>query len=298
MMSIAEQFDDVDVFVGLDHSQLEIRVLAQVSQDQLLIQLIQSGEDIHSAVGTELTGIPIAKIKSDRETRTTVKGIHFGIIFGLSKKSLYLKLKVDAAAKREKFTWSEKKVYDIYDHYFERFKGVKAYIDSQAEFAEKNGYVETLFGFRRECTPFVDEDRSSFWMNQAVNSPIQGTAHQLMLISLAVLALRRKTYYLWQRLCMEVHDSLIAYVKLKDLPTAYVQGVQLLEKDVLEHIKKWWPELHWQVPLKAEGKAGFRFGVLVEKYAGEPAEEFVEKWCQQNREFEKKVKADMAKAKL
>lgn len=297
-MTLAEKYGDVDVFVGLDHSQLEIRVLAQMSEDKLLIQLIQSGEDLHSAVGHELTGMPIEKIKTDRETRTTVKGIHFGIIFGLSADSLYYKLKVEAAAKKEEFTWSQEKVKKLYDEYFNRFSGVKAFIDSQVELAEENGYVETLFGFRREVSPFGNEDRDSFWKNVAVNSPIQGTAHQLILISLAVLSLKPQTYSLWQRLCMEVHDSLVSYVPLRDLPQAYAQGVQLLEKDVLVYVKKWFPDLNWRVPLKAEGKAGFRFGVLVEKYAGEPVEEFLEKWCQQNKEFEKKVRADMEKAKL
>jgi DNA polymerase I len=296
-LNLVEQYGDVEVFLGLDHSQLEIRVLAQMSQDPLLIELIQSGQDLHSAVGHVLTGIPVEKIKADRETRTAVKGIHFGIIFGLSAASLYYTLKVQAAEKGEKFTWDEKKVKSLYDDYFIKFRGVKRFIDRQVAFAEEHNYVETLFGFRRECSPFGAEDRESFWKNQAVNSPIQGTAHQLILISLAVLWIRRKTYHLWQRLSMEIHDSLVSYVKLRDLPEAYRQGVELLEKDVLVHIRKWYPELNWQVPLKAEGKAGFRFGVMVSDYAGGPVNEFIEQWCQKNMKFEKELREKMEAAK-
>lgn len=293
MTNLAEQFGDVDVFLAFDHSQLEIRVLAQMSKDELLTQMITSGEDIHSAVGHELTGISIEKIKQDRETRTAMKGIHFGIIYGLVPKTLFARMKTDATDRGEKFTMTFEDVEKLYNRYFARFRGVKRWLDSQVEFAQTNNYVETLFGFRREISQVVDEDRTTFWRNQAVNSPIQGTAHQLMLISMAVLELKKKTYNLWQRVSMEIHDSLVTYTALRDLPEAYQQGVQLLEKDTLVYIRKHWPKVNWVVPIRAEAKAGLRMGVLVKDYAGEPAEDFVNKWCLENQKFNKKMKEQM-----
>lgn len=81
---------------------------------------------------------------------------------------------------------------------------------------------------------------------------------------------------------MEVHDALYGFVKLKELAEAYKQAIYLLEKEVLVYVKKWWPEVNWVVPLKAEAKAGFRLGIMVE-YAGEPVEEFVDQWCRKNQ---------------
>jgi DNA polymerase I len=295
-MNLAEKFAKTKVYWAMDHSQLEIRTLAQMSGDKLLIQLLQSGEDIHCAVGHELTGIPIAKIAKDRDTRTAIKGIHFGIIYGLSAKSLFYTLKIQAAERKEKFDMTEEEVTKLYKRYFKKFSGVTQFLEEQVEFATENGYVETLFGFQREVSIAGEEGRDTYWRNQAVNSPIQGTAHQLILISMAILDMKPVTYNLLQDLCMEIHDSLVGFCNLEDLPETYAQGKKLLEKDVLVYVAKHWPEIHWKVPLKADAKAGFRMGVLVEKYKGEPAEEFLEMWCQKNSEFEKKLAAEMREA--
>jgi DNA polymerase-1 len=286
----------MEVFWAFDHGQLEIRVLAQMSRDRKLIELIQSGQDIHSGVGHELTGRPVEKIKKDRELRTAIKGIHFGIIYGLSKSSLYFTLKIQAQKDKQEFNMSEDEVGQLYDRYFQRFAGVKKWLDAQVVFGEEHGYVETLFGFHREIAQFGDDDRSTFWKNQCFNSPIQGTAHQLLLIALAIISLKKKTYNLLQRPAMEGHDAVVGYSKLRDLPETYKQGKLLLEKDVLLYVKKHWPQVDWQVPLLAEAKAGFRYGVLVPDYKGELAEEFVEKWCQKNAEFEKDLKKQMQEA--
>jgi DNA polymerase I len=293
-MNLAEKYGKKKVFLSMDHSQLEIRVLGQMSGDKLLIELLQSGEDIHSAVGHELTGIPIAKIANDRETRTAIKGIHFGIIYGLQPSSLYYTLKIQAEEHGESFTMSEAQVTQLYNRYFHKFRTVKRFMDSQIDFADEHGYVRTLFGFEREISQAGQEGRTTFWKNQAINSPIQGTAHQLIMMSFAILELKKKTYNLLQDMTMEIHDSLVTFTRLEDLPETYKQGKALLEKDVLEYVKKGWPELEWRVPLKADAKAGFRMGVLVEKYKGEPPEEFVEKWCEKNLEFEKKLAKEIA----
>jgi DNA polymerase-1 len=292
-LTLVEKYGRKKVFLGLDHSQLEIRVLAQMSGDKTLVAMLQSGKDIHALVGAELTGLPFEKIVKDRETRTAIKGLHFGIIYGLSPHSLYLDLKSNAAARGEDFNMPEEEVTRLYELYFKKFKAVKKFLDGRIEFATDNDYVETMFGFRREISIAGDEDRKTFWKNQALNSPIQGSAHQLMLFALAILENKKKTYNLLQDICMEVHDSLVFFTCLCDLPETYRQGIKLMEKEVLVYVKKHWPELNWQVPLKADAKAGFRLGV-VEKYQGEPAEEFLEKWCLANKAFEKKLAKEMA----
>ncbi len=291
-MMLAEKYHDLDIWYASDYSQLEIRVLAQMSQDPLLVKLLQSGEDIHSSVGHELTGIPVVQIKDNRDIRTTVKGIHFGIIYGLSAQSLFFKLKLDAAERKEPFKMKESEVVKLYNRYFERFQGVKEFIDQQIRFAQKYGYVETMFGFRREISEYGDEDRGTFWKNQSINSPIQGTAHQLITIALALLQLKQQTYKLLLRLSMEIHDSLVAYCQLQNLPETHRVMLDLLERDVLVYVKEHWPKITWRVPLKAEGKAGFRLGVL-EKYEGEPSAEFLERWCMKNKEFEDKLALEM-----
>ncbi len=295
-MTLSEKYGDLDVFIAVDHSQLEIRVLAQVSKDSLLIKLIQSGEDIHSAVGHILTGMPLEKIKKDRDTRTAVKGIHFGIIYGLKPKSLYFKIKADAAKAGVKFDMTEERVLELYTGYFERFKGVKKWLDSQVTCADEKGYVETMFGFRREIMKEGDETRTTFWGNQAANTPIQGGAHTLLLIAMAITSMKKQTYNLLQRLAMEGHDALVGYTRLRDLPETYGQAIQLMEKEVLLYVKKEWPDLDWQVPLKAEAKAGFRYGVMVE-YKGESTDVFLEQWCEKNQKLEQRVTEEIRKSK-
>ncbi len=293
-MSLASKYADLDIYLGADHSQLEIRVLAQMSKDVLLTELLQTGEDIHSSVGYELTAIPIEKIKKDRDIRTAIKGIHFGIIYGLTEETLYLKLKADAAERGEQFNMTREELGKIYKGYFRKFKGVAEFIEKQHQFAQDNAYVMSLFGFSREIAIAGDETRSTFWANQAVNTPIQASAHQLMLVAMAILGLKQKTYSLLQRPSMEVHDSLYVFVKLMKLAEAYKQFIQLMEKEILVYVKKWWPEVNWVIPLKAEAKAGLRLGVMVE-YKGESPEEFIEMWCQKNKKFEKKLREEMKK---
>lgn len=294
-MSLASKFGDMEVLLGVDHSQLEIRVLAQMSRDEKLVKLIQSGEDIHSGVGHELTGVAIEKIRHDRQIRTAMKQLHFGIIYGMTAESVYYQLKTDAAERGEKFTLTLPEVTVMYNNYFKKFKGAKRYIDNQHTLAQEQGYVETLFGFRMEINLGGDESRGTYWANQAVNRPIQGTAHTLLLIAMAVMGLKPKTYHLLQKSSLEVHDALYVFAKLRDIQETYKQFMRVMEKEVLIYVKREFPEIDWVVPLKADAKAGLRLGVMVE-YEGQSPDEFVEQWCQANRKFEIAMKKEMMEA--
>ena len=181
--------------------------------------------------------------------------------------------------------------------YFIEFSGMKKFLDEQVAFAEEYGYVKTLFGFQREIFQFGDSTRGTFWRNQALNTPIQGTAHQLLLVALAISEMKKKKYKPLQRLSMEIHDSIYAFGKVRDLPDMYKSSKELMEREVLVYVKKWWPEIDWQVPLLAESKAGFRLGVIKE-YKGEQPEEFLQTWCRANQEFEVDLSNQIKKAKV
>lgn len=274
---------DLRTFLNFDYGQIEIRIAAELSGDPLLLAAVESG-DIHSAVGHELTGWPIDKIKHDKETRTLVKNIHFGVLYGMSPKSLYefligLGIKI-----------TRERVNELHARYFKRYRRVKMLVEHLREFAEKHHYVETMFGFRRPITTDPDEDgRTTFWGNQAINSPIQGTAHQLLLFAMATLKQKPKTYSRLSVPVMEVHDALSFYSTVDETKEAHEQGIHLLQRGVPEYIEKNFSRT-LKVPLVAEAKSGFRLGSLVD-YSGQSRRKFLSDWLKYDYDLEQKISA-------
>ncbi len=282
--------EDLDVFLGLDYSQLEVRVAAEMSGDTLLIKQLReagydsqkakaTGKDIHCQVGVTLTGWPWKKIANDKETRRTVKEFHFEIIFGGSKDSLYSHL----VAKGVKITKAQTSQFT--ERYFRKYPGVRRFHEKQRRQGERDGYVETLFGFRRPIE-VNDERRGTYWGNQVINTPIQGTAHQFILMALSLLYVKPKTYNLLQRPVMEVHDALYFRVTTKHLAPAYKQAMQLLQHTVVAYAARLF-HYKMRIPMVAEASAGYCLGSMVE-YAGEPVSRFLESW----REKHKKAEAE------
>lgn len=256
--SIPDEVQDLYVFLALDYSQIEIRMLAECSGDPVLIQQFRSGQDIHCAVGSTLNPAwSFEFIKKDKPTRTFVKNCHFGMVYGLDERGLFYYLK----AKGVKTT--ERKVAKFHRAYFRKYRGVADFIETTRAFVQEHGFVETMFGFRRMIGSDADEDRTTNPENQAINSPIQGSAHTLLLAAMALLSARPKTYNLLQRPLMEVHDALVFKVRLRDLAAAYAMAKKLLEKDAPSYIRKLYG-IKLQVPLLAEASAGFRYGTMVE----------------------------------
>jgi DNA polymerase I-like protein with 3'-5' exonuclease and polymerase domains len=173
----------------------------------------------------------------------------------------------------------------LHRNYFKKYRGVAAYIDSQRDFAMKNHYVETLFGFRREIRE-NDSTRSTYWGNQAINTPVQGTAHQFLLIALALLDLKPRTYNLLQRCIMEVHDALYFIVRLGDIAKAHQQLMHLFEVGAYEYAQTQF-KLKLRVPILAEATAGMTMGSMIE-YEGEPLDEFLTKWRVKQKEIDAK----------
>lgn len=291
------QFDDFYVMLGFDFAQMEMRFLAELSRDRELQRMFSDPKnDPHSMVGHALTGWPVEQIKNDDRIRRIVKALQFGIVYGLKAAGLVANLAAQGVIV------TESKMQRFIDKYFERFKGARRLLDRLIEQAERNGFVETIFRFRRpinvEEQQYLGEEwEGAYWKNQAVNSPIQGGAHQMMLISVAALHRRPERYNLLQKPSMEIHDALYFFVKLRHLWNAVKQGFDLLEKEPVRICKSEFG-IDWHVPLKAEPKAGFRFGAQVKNLGmrGEgpmTTAEFLNKWCQASREQNLKLRSKL-----
>ena len=289
---------DTKVFLAVDYSGIEVRILAEITGDPVLLELFNKGFDIHSLVGEELTGIPAAKIKKDKKTRVMIKGFHFGLMYGQSPEQMYENLKAQfikmKIPKSEWPTLSDLKEFKR--KYFAKFRRVAAYIERMHRNAERDGYVSTMFGFRRPIWAGDDDDgqRGTFWKNQSINSPIQGSAHQLLLMCMAILHRKPNTYHLLQDLTLEIHDSMYFYVPLSQLSEAYHMAKDLMENEVSKYVKKFFG-IELRVPLVSEAEAGFRLGVMVsdedvdEDNPNLEPIEFLPKWRQANEQSERKL---------
>ncbi len=283
-----ETVANLSAFLVFDYSQAEIRLLAEISGDELLISQLQSGRDIHCLIGNSLTGWSVERIASEKNLRKMVKNTVFGVIFGLGRDNLYPyvvnKIR-EIDGENADFTGiTPERLAGLHDKFFQRYKGVAKYVYEMRERSTGGNSVETVWGFKREI--FEDEGRGTFTGNQAVNAPVQGSAHGLMLIALALLSLKPRTYGMLQTPVMEVHDALDFFVKVRDLPEAYKQGKHLLEVGVVEYAAKHFKR-KLRVPLIAEAEAGFCLGSLC-SYKGEPVEDWLPIWRKNHLEIEAK----------
>jgi DNA polymerase-1 len=288
---------DLYCFLSADGSQIEVRQLAEVSGDPILISHFESGRDVHCLVGHDLTGWSVERIKNEKNLRKMVKNMHFGIIYGLGRGNLYpyvvQKIRAIDGENADLTGITESKLVRLYDRYFQVYKGVAEYMKRTRQMAEEKGYVETLIGPFRVEIKKEDSSRTTYWANRAVNIPIQGTAHQFVLVALALLHLKPVTYNLLQSCLMEIHDDLTFRVKLRDLSEAYKQLMNLFS-GAYEYVKRQF-QLKLRVPLVAEAKAGFCLGSAVE-YAGEPVDEFLPRWRAKQRSIEAKSWEDLMPA--
>jgi DNA polymerase-1 len=185
--------DEGQKLLSLDYSQIELRVLAHISQDKNLIQAFADDLDIHQATAAEVFSISLKEVT--KEQRRIAKAVNFGIAYGQGAFGLAETLGISRTESKE-----------IIEKYFNRFSGIKEYIDTTIEQAHKNKYVETLFGRKR----YIDELNSinvmvkKFGERAAINAPIQGTASDLMKLAMIDIA---KNISL--KLILQVHDELI-----------------------------------------------------------------------------------------
>ncbi len=186
------------IFVSADYSQVELRILAHCSQDPVMLKSFKDNIDIHTQTAAEIFGLNIKDVTRDQ--RNSAKAINFGLMYGQSSFGLSKNLGITRAQAKDYITF-----------YFERFSHVKNYLDSLREFCERHGYVETLFGRKRFLPDIHSKNRTVKAMAEriAINSPIQGTAADIIKIAMHRIDQRINKEQLQSRLILQVHDELI-----------------------------------------------------------------------------------------
>ncbi|CAB1010817.1 DNA polymerase I [Corynebacterium diphtheriae] len=184
-----------------DYSQIEMRVMAHLSEDPGLIEAYQTGEDLHNFVGSKVFDVPVDQVTP--ELRRRVKAMSYGLVYGLSAFGLSQQLNIPAG---------EAKV--IMESYFERFGGVKRYLDQVVEQARKDGFTSTLFGHRRYLPELSSDNRVARENAEraALNAPIQGTAADIIKIAMLRVDARLTAENCQSRVLLQVHDELVLEV--------------------------------------------------------------------------------------
>jgi DNA polymerase-1 len=184
-----------------DYSQIEMRIMAHLSDDKALIAAFESGEDLHSSVASQVFGVKPADV--DAQMRRTTKAMSYGLAYGLSSFGLAQTLDIDPAA-----------ASDLMSKYFERFGGIRDYLKSVVIQARTNGYTQTIMGRRRYLPDLNHENRQRREIAEraALNAPIQGSAADIIKIAMLKVDEQLTKQKLQSRLLLQVHDELILEV--------------------------------------------------------------------------------------
>lgn len=236
--------------IAADYSQIELRIVASLAEDEKLIEIFKKGEDVHKATAAAIHNVPLDQVT--KEMRYSAKEINFGVLYGMGSYGLSWRAGIPQ--------WQAK---DFIEKYFGEFSGVKKYLEQTIQFAKKEGYVETLFG-RRRYIPELQSDNfqlRSAGERMAVNMPIQGTAADLMKMAMIQVFKKIKQRFCHShasgnpencpRLILQVHDELVLEVK-KGLESE----VSEIVKKEMEHVAK------LRVPIDVHVNAGKRWGEI------------------------------------
>lgn len=226
--------EEGEVFLSADYSQIELRIMAHLSQDAHLLEAFRSGKDVHAATAARIFHKDIADVT--RDERRKAKTANFGIIYGISAFGLAERMGVPRAEARE-----------LIESYFKTYPGVRAYIDRAVEQAREKGYIETAFG-RRRYLPDINSRNATvrgYAERNAVNAPIQGTAADIIKLAMVAIAKRIKERHLRASMILQVHDELNFSV-----PPAELDEVRTL---VVGEMERAFP---MSVPLVAECGTG------------------------------------------
>ena len=193
------------IFLDADYSQIELRVLAHMSGDEKLIEAYQQAEDIHRLTASQVFHVPIDEVTPQQ--RRNAKAVNFGIVYGISSFGLSQDLSI-----------STKEAKEYIERYFETYPGIKSYLDGLVEHAKEEGYVTTMYGRRRPVPELKSSNfmQRSFGERVAMNSPIQGTAADIIKIAMNRVHDRLKEEGLESRLILQVHDELLVEAKLSE----------------------------------------------------------------------------------
>ena len=225
------------IFVDADYSQIELRVLAQISEDKNMIEAFCNNEDIHAQAASKVFNIPLEEVT--KEERTKAKAVNFGIVYGISEFGLGEQLGV-----------SRKKAKEYIEQYLDKYSGIKEFMTNIVEETKEKGYVETLYHRRR----YVPELKSNNYMVRqfggrvAMNTPIQGTAADIMKIAMINVYNKLKENNLKSKLIVQVHDEIL----VETLESEKEQVKQIVKEEMENVIKL-------KVPLLAEVEEGYNW---------------------------------------
>ncbi|MEM6386168.1 MAG: DNA polymerase I [Pseudomonadota bacterium] len=226
---------DGHTLVSLDYSQIELRILAHIAEIDALKEAFREGQDIHAATASEMFNVPLDEMTPD--VRRQAKAINFGVIYGISGFGLARNLRIPRA-----------EAQGFIDRYFERFPGIRTYMDDTVAFAKEHGHVETLFG-RKINTPEINNSgpRAGFAKRAAINAPIQGTAADI--IRRAMIRMPSAIAKLPAKMLLQVHDELLFEVENSAVEDLIGTARQIMEAATL-------PAIALDVPLIVDAGHG------------------------------------------
>ena len=222
------------ILIDSDYSQIELRVLAHISNDEIMIKAFNENQDIHTICASQIFNVPIEKVS--KQLRSRAKAVNFGIVYGISDFGLSEQTGIDI---------KEAKKY--IEQYLEKYSGIKKYMDNIAEQAKIKGYTETMFGRRR----YIPEIKSNNYMvrkfgeRAAMNTPIQGTAADIMKIAMIKVYNRIKAENLKSNIILQIHDELLVEAPLEE-----EEEMKIILQEEMESAAK------LSVPLKVEIERG------------------------------------------
>ncbi len=222
------------VLLSTDYSQIELRLLAHFSEDPLLLKAYQTGQDIHTLTAAEVFGVPAETMS--KETRNRAKAVNFGIVYGISPFGLAAQLGIEQ---------NEARLY--IETYFERYAGVRAYIDRMLEETRREQMVRTVFGRVRPIPDIQSRNANQrgFAERTAINTPLQGTAADLIKLAMIRIDRRLADEELKTRMTLQVHDELVF-----DVPEDEIEPVSAMVRHEMEHV------IELNVPLVADVGTG------------------------------------------
>ena len=201
------------MFVDADYSQIELRILAHMSGDERLINAYRDAQDIHAITASEVFHTPLAEVTPLQ--RRNAKAVNFGIVYGISAFGL-----------SEDLSISRKEALEYINKYFETYPGVKTFLDDQVKIGKEQGYVTTMYGRKRPIPELKSGNfmQRSFGERVAMNSPIQGTAADIMKLAMIAVDRELREKHLRSRIVLQVHDELLVEAHQEEVE----QVVQIL----------------------------------------------------------------------
>lgn len=222
------------VFLAVDYSQIELRLLAHLSGDEHLVRAFNEGEDFHAETAARVFGVPVSEVTPDLRSRA--KAVNFGIVYGQQAYGLSQSLHISMAEAR-----------DMIDRYYEAYPGVRTFLDNVVVRAKQTGYAETMYGRRRHIPELKAKNTQlrGFGERTAMNHPMQGTAADIIKIAMARVSRRLEEEGFAAHMILQVHDELDF-----ECPIDEVERLTTMVRDVMEHV------VDLRVPLIAEASTG------------------------------------------